>query len=744
MEEALGPTVTVLVALGLLASLATVVLAVQVAQRRQDRWRADDAVLTALGGTRGARAVIHLASVAAEVVLASVIAVGVMLAASPVAPIGPLHDLDPAQGVHLDADRRRCSAPSRSRRSCSLVTVALVYARPAPTRARRATQPGDDGRAAAVVAGRAVARGAQPPAGGGAPRTGHDGRGGAPRRRGDRRGVEPRGRGRPAALRRGLRRARLQLVRRPDRRRASSRSSVARRSTVSASYTSYPMLVGRADRPRPQRHADPWGERPDDARGGARAPRRRGGARGRHRRSPRGRPRRRRCRCSPATRYSGRSTAPAAVAARRRARDVRRHLAAGSGRGAARRRRARHPTHVRAAARLRREPARVDHGAAWRTAPNPTELIDANPDGVEDALGHHDAVVHRCATRRAPAARRGVTRARRRHRGRAPAPRRRARPGCLVAHPSERRRALGAPGPRMLPLPARPHRGVADRCRPASPPSPSACRSGSPSVDSPSAASPARSRSWTTRAHRRGSSWRWRWPSSRRSGSARWWPARSRATSPAPPPSATPKAAAPDASDRVTCGHTRGSAERSHVTRSRRSGRPGLGGQCGRVEAVDELRPSSRARRARPGRGWPPGGCGPRPASTPSAREVGEGDRRRGAWRGAGRRDRAPAGTCAQVGRGRPSRSSRCAWLGVASSRSSARTTSSTPWSSSSTTTATWYAGTPSLRRSTMSSAGRVTAPRSRSTIVTGSPSPRRRSAAGRPSASALGDLARR
>ena len=113
VEEALGPTVTVLVALGLLASLATVVLAVQVAQRRQDRWRADDAVLTALGGTRGARAVIHLASVAAEVALASVIAVGVMLAASPVAPIGPLHDLDPAQGVHLDltvAVRRRRGA----------------------------------------------------------------------------------------------------------------------------------------------------------------------------------------------------------------------------------------------------------------------------------------------------------------------------------------------------------------------------------------------------------------------------------------------------------------------------------------------------------------------------------------------------------------------------------------------------------------------------------------------------------
>ena len=95
--------VTVLVALGLLASLATVVVAVQVAQRRQDRWRADDAVLTALGGTRGARAVIHLASVAAEVVLA-VRDRGRRDAGRVAAwrPIGPLHDLDPAQGVHLD------------------------------------------------------------------------------------------------------------------------------------------------------------------------------------------------------------------------------------------------------------------------------------------------------------------------------------------------------------------------------------------------------------------------------------------------------------------------------------------------------------------------------------------------------------------------------------------------------------------------------------------------------------------
>jgi hypothetical protein len=134
VEEALGPTVTVLVALGMLASLAVAVLVVQVAQRGQDRWRADDAVITALGGTRGALAVIHLASAATEVVLASAIGIAVMLAASPVAPIGPLHDLDPAQGVHLDATVAVVGIVALAV-LLALVTVAVVYARPARNRA---------------------------------------------------------------------------------------------------------------------------------------------------------------------------------------------------------------------------------------------------------------------------------------------------------------------------------------------------------------------------------------------------------------------------------------------------------------------------------------------------------------------------------------------------------------------------------------------------------------------------------
>ena len=118
----------------MLASLAVAVLVVQVAQRAQDRWRPDDAVITALGGTRGALAVIHLASAATEVVLASAIGIAVMLAASPVAPIGPLHDLDPAQGVHLDASVAVVGIVALAV-LLALVTVAVVYARPARNRA---------------------------------------------------------------------------------------------------------------------------------------------------------------------------------------------------------------------------------------------------------------------------------------------------------------------------------------------------------------------------------------------------------------------------------------------------------------------------------------------------------------------------------------------------------------------------------------------------------------------------------
>ena len=189
----------------------------------------------------------------------------------------------------------------------------------------------------------------------------------------------------------------------------------------------------------------------------------------------------------------------------------------GAGRGAARRRRARHPAHLRAAARLRREPARVDHGEPGG-GHRPDGAHRRQPRRRRGRARRPDAVVHRCATRRAPAARRGLPGARRCRRGRAPAARRRARPGRLVADPGQRRRAVGAPGPRMLPRTSSPAPRRGSRFHRASPPWSSGSRSGSPSVDSPSAPSPDRSRWSTTRAHRPGSSWRWCSPWPRRSG----------------------------------------------------------------------------------------------------------------------------------------------------------------------------------------------------------------------------------
>ena len=180
--------------------------------------------------------------------------------------------------------------------------------------------------------------------------------------------------------------------------------------------------------------------------------------------------------------------------------------------------------------------------------------------------------------------------------------RRRARPRWLVADASERPRARGAPGPRVLALASSPAPRPGRPSRRASPPWPSACRSASPSVDSRSAPSPDRSRWWTTRAHRPGSSWRWCWPSSRRSASRAL--VAGQVAAPrlrAPPPSATPKAAAPDRPARCRADAPRWSGPglrmKSRARRGRASGRSGRGG-----------RPSSPARRARPGRGWRRGG----------------------------------------------------------------------------------------------------------------------------------------
>jgi ABC-type lipoprotein release transport system permease subunit len=101
-NEALRPILIVLVAFGVLAFGATVVAAAQVVQRSRDRWLDDSFRLRALGTTRNQIRATELAMSGVIAGVAVATALGTMLLASPVAPIGPLHDLDPAQGFGID------------------------------------------------------------------------------------------------------------------------------------------------------------------------------------------------------------------------------------------------------------------------------------------------------------------------------------------------------------------------------------------------------------------------------------------------------------------------------------------------------------------------------------------------------------------------------------------------------------------------------------------------------------------
>ena len=102
INEALRPLLIVLVAFGVLAFGATAVAAAQVVQRNRDRWLSDDETLRSLGLARGQVRLIALAISGAVAALAVVVAILTMVLASPLAPVGPLHDLDPAQGFGVD------------------------------------------------------------------------------------------------------------------------------------------------------------------------------------------------------------------------------------------------------------------------------------------------------------------------------------------------------------------------------------------------------------------------------------------------------------------------------------------------------------------------------------------------------------------------------------------------------------------------------------------------------------------
>ena len=103
VDEALRPLIIVLVALGVLTFGMTAVAAGQVVGRNRTRWQTDDLGLRTLGMTRGQVRVVAFASSVVLAALAVGAALLTMLIASPVGPVGPLHDLDPAQGIGIDA-----------------------------------------------------------------------------------------------------------------------------------------------------------------------------------------------------------------------------------------------------------------------------------------------------------------------------------------------------------------------------------------------------------------------------------------------------------------------------------------------------------------------------------------------------------------------------------------------------------------------------------------------------------------
>ena len=102
VSDALRPLIIVLVALGVLAFGATAVAAAQVVQRTRDRWLSDDATMRTIGMARGQVRMVELATAGVVAALAVATALLTMVLASPVAPFGPLHDLDPAQGFAVD------------------------------------------------------------------------------------------------------------------------------------------------------------------------------------------------------------------------------------------------------------------------------------------------------------------------------------------------------------------------------------------------------------------------------------------------------------------------------------------------------------------------------------------------------------------------------------------------------------------------------------------------------------------
>lgn len=102
VADALRPLLAILVAIGALAFVATVVAAAQLLQREYERFRTDDEHLYRLGMVRWQVVLARLVPATLSAGIAVPVALAVVALASPLAPAGPLHDLDPDQGIVVD------------------------------------------------------------------------------------------------------------------------------------------------------------------------------------------------------------------------------------------------------------------------------------------------------------------------------------------------------------------------------------------------------------------------------------------------------------------------------------------------------------------------------------------------------------------------------------------------------------------------------------------------------------------
>ena len=102
VQTAIRPLLALLGTFGLVLLIAAAVTMAQVVARGAAVWSADDRMLQVLGLTPSRVLVIRVAGAMVTAFAAALTAVVLMAAASPLAPVGPLHGSDPETGVRLD------------------------------------------------------------------------------------------------------------------------------------------------------------------------------------------------------------------------------------------------------------------------------------------------------------------------------------------------------------------------------------------------------------------------------------------------------------------------------------------------------------------------------------------------------------------------------------------------------------------------------------------------------------------